>query len=90
MIYPKETAPKIIVAGTTFSNHEENSSLENAAKKFKLIYLLIYKKSQNDWILLPVLTRFPTDCLKKYEGVLKSIEGNNTIFLYVNKWRKNI
>lgn len=44
MIYPKETAPKIIVAGTTFSNHEENSSLENATKKFKLIYSLIYKK----------------------------------------------
>lgn len=32
MTYPKETAPKIIVAGTTFSNHEENSSLEKAVK----------------------------------------------------------
>lgn len=43
MIYPKETAPKIIVAGTTFSNHEENSSLENAAKKLNLFIHLFTK-----------------------------------------------
>lgn len=87
MIYPKETAPKIIVAGTTFSNHEENSSLENAAKKLNLFIHLFTKNPK--WLnTITVLTRFPTDCLQKYEGVLKSIEGKDTIFLYVNKWRK--
>lgn len=88
MIYPNETAPKIIVAGTTFSNHEENSSLENAAKNIKTYLFTYLQKTQNDWILL--LTRFATDCLQKYIGVLMSIKGTDTNFLYVNKGRKKI
>lgn len=44
MIYPKETAPKIIVAGTTFSNHEENSSLEKAVKNIFWCILIFTKK----------------------------------------------
>lgn len=44
MTYPKETAPKIIVAGTTFSNHEENSSLEKAVKNIFWCILIFTKK----------------------------------------------